>query len=133
MLRSSQILVLFALSVALWVVATLYIKVYPAVFTESPLGSISFLTTLPMGWLSVLLVRFVGRLSPPQLLSGVGLVGAGAMMIDGLILHWAPELYGTNDTVIRFGAAWLLWGYGVSIGIALLMAERAGYPSPDRK
>ncbi len=124
MLNRTQIASLIGLSLALWVAATLYIRYLPAAFSDPLQGSLGFLTTLPAAWISVWLTRFVGRLTAEQLMAGVGLVGAVAMMIDGVALRWLHSVYGPDETTLRLGAAWLLWGYGVSLAMALGMAER---------
>ncbi len=132
MLSKMQVAWLGMLSVALWVAATAYIKVLPGFFTDPVAGSVGFATTLPIAWLSVWLIRRIARLSADQLLPGVALVGATAMMIDGVALKWFPFVYGANP-VVRPGAAWLLWGYGVSLAIALLYDGRrrsASRPAP---
>ena len=40
-------------------------------------------------------------------------------------LRWFSTVYSLNDTTVRLGAAWLLWGYGVALGVAVVMAARA--------
>ena len=129
MLRPAQIVRLLCLSVLLWTLATAYIRLWPAAFTDPGLGRLGFATTLPIGWLSIWLVRRVGGLDMSQLLAGVSLLGAAAMMVDGIALRFWPGVYGNDAALLRLGAAWLLWGYGVSLAIALLwsaMTERAG-------
>jgi hypothetical protein len=122
MLERVQFLVLIALSVLFWGLATLYIHFLPGAFTNPVQGAIGFITTLPIAWLSVLLTRSVARLSASQLLPGVGIVGALAMMIDGIALKWFPAVYSGDQIILRLGAAWLLWGYGVSLCVAILMS-----------
>lgn len=123
MLARSQILTLLVVSLALWISATLYIRLLPGALLDPVTGSLSFLTTILVAWLSIVIIRRSARLSPDQLLAGVGVVGAVAMMIDGAVLHWWPIVYAADERVLRLGAAWLLWGYGVSLAIALLMAR----------
>jgi hypothetical protein len=122
MLNRVQVLVLIALSAVFWVLATLYIHFLPGAFTNPVQGATGFITTLPIAWLSVLLTRSVARLSANQLLPGVGIVGAIAMMIDGIALRWFPTAYSGDQIILRLGAAWLLWGYGVSLCVAILMS-----------
>jgi hypothetical protein len=122
MLNKVQVLILIALSAVFWVLATLYIHFLPGAFTNPVQGATGFITTLPIAWLSVLLTRSVARLSANQLLPGVGIVGAIAMMIDGIVLRWFPIAYSSDQIILRLGAAWLLWGYGVSLCVALLMS-----------
>jgi hypothetical protein len=40
-------------------------------------------------------------------------------------LRWLPGVYGADALVHRLGAAWLLWGYGVSLVTACLMTARS--------
>lgn len=120
----SQMIRLTLLSLALWIVATLYIRLQGQALADPLQGAIGFLTAPIGGWLSVRLAKACGRLAADQLLPGVALVGAVAMMIDGVALRWLPDIYGSEETVVRLGAAWLLWGYGVALAIALLMARR---------
>ena len=115
------------LSLTLWLIATAYIRWMPGAFTDPVMGSLGFVTTFPMAWASVWLIR---RIAPDQLLAGVSLVGAVAMMIDGAALRFFPGVYGADALPLRLGAAWLLWGYGVSLAIALIWAWRETSSSP---
>jgi len=128
MLNRFQILSLIILSLLFWLAAALYVRLAPGALTDPTRCAIAFATTMPVGWLSVVLTRRVGGLSTEQLIPGVAVVGAAAMMIDGVALRWMPGIYGGNDTVVRLEAAWLLWGYGTSLAIALVMAARARRP-----
>jgi len=129
MLGRTQIARLIALSLGFWVLATLYIRLLPNALINANQGSLGFVATLPVAWLSVRLTKVIGRLAPNQLLFGVTVVGAIAMMIDGVALRWFSGVYGSDPRAVRLGAAWLLWGYGVSMAIALAMAF-GSQPSP---
>ncbi|MEE8662063.1 MAG: DUF5367 family protein [Acetobacter sp.] len=122
MFARSQLIKLILVSLALWISAMLYIRLFPSWTLDPVMGGLSFLTTFLLAWLSIILIRKVAGLKTEQLIAGVGVVGTVAMMIDGAVLHWAPTIYGASETVVRLGAAWLLWGYGVSLGIALFMS-----------
>jgi len=124
MLNLAQVGRLVALSLVMWLAAALYIELLPGALTDPIRGAVGFAVSLPVGWLSVVLTQYVGKLVPRQLLSGVGLVGGLAMMLDGAALRWFPAVYGSDPTAIRLGAAWLLWGYGVSLSIAVGMASK---------
>ena len=127
-----QTIRLVLLSLALWLAATLYIRFLPNALTDPLRGNLGFLTTLPMAWLSVWLVKICGRLTVDQLIPGVAVVGAVAMMIDGAALRWTHQIYGSNETAVRLGAAWLLWGYGVSLAVALGWAVKKADRRPAR-
>jgi hypothetical protein len=124
MLDKVQIAKLVALGAVLWVLVTLNIRLWPDAILDPLRGLIAFLIAPLTGWLSVWLCKRVGRLSPDQLLPGVALVGAVAMMMDGAALKWFSGIYGFNERTLRLAAAWLLWGYGVAFAIALLWASR---------
>ncbi len=123
MLDHRRLLILSGLSILFWILATLYIRFMPSYLVDPIKGSIGFITSIPVGWLSVLILKRIAALSNEELLAGVSVVGALAMMIDGVVLRWAPVVYGEDSTTVRMGAAWLLWGYGVSFAIALLMTR----------
>lgn len=123
MLERTQLVKLVLIGLGLWVAATLYVRFFPAAMLDPVMGSLSFVTTFGFAWLSIVIIQQAAGLSRDQLVAGVCVVGAVAMMIDGVVLRWAPAVYGESETVVRLGAAWLLWGYGVSLAIALLMAR----------
>lgn len=125
MLRKSQIYALVSLSIALWILATLNIRLRPDAFLDPVRGTIPFVAAPLAGWLSVWLCRLVGKLSIDQLLPGVALVGAVAMMMDGAALKWFSGVYGFDERALRVGAAWLLWGYGIALGVAVIWAARS--------
>jgi hypothetical protein len=124
MLGKRQIGRLVALGAALWFLVALYIRLRPGAFLDPVAGTIAFLTAPIAGWLSVLLCRSVGKLSASQLLPGVTLVGAVAMMLDGAALRWFSGIYGFNERALHLGAAWLLWGYGVAFAVVLAWEGR---------
>jgi len=125
MLSARQVTILSAIALLFWIVAAAWIRVFPAAIIDPLQGSIGFLTSIPVCWLCIRLARRVAVLSPEQLVSGTAVVVALAMLIDASVLRWAPGVYSDSEEVRRLGAAWLLWGYGISLGIALLMQYRS--------
>jgi hypothetical protein len=49
-----------------------------------------------------------------------------AAMCDGIAITWAPWLYGGVGPGLAPAAAWILWGAGVGMLIALVMGHRDG-------
>jgi hypothetical protein len=125
MLRKTQIYLLVSLGIALWILVTLNIRLRPDSLLDPIKGLIPFLAAPLGGWLSVWLCKFVGKLSTGQLLPGVALVGAVAMMMDGAALKWFSSVYGFDEKTLRLGAAGLLWGYGVAFAVAVIWAARS--------
>ena len=124
MLDRRQCIVLVVFAVLFWAGATAWIRLVPASLQDSLRGDLGFLTSIPVCWLCILLVRDRARLSAAQLIPGAALVVAVATLIDASALRWAPVLYGTDDHGLRLGAAWLLWGYGLTLAIAFAMQAR---------
>jgi len=82
--------------------------------------------TAPLGGLiSVWLCKAAGRLKPEQLLTGVAVTGAVAMMLDGWAMRWAPQIYRASDRGLMFAGGGLLWGYGVAFVVAVAWAAWA--------
>lgn len=125
MLNTRQVFILSGIAVLFWVAATAWIRFFPASIVDPFQGSIGFLTSIPICWLCVRFGRRAAGLSPEQLVPGTAVVVTVATLIDGAALRWAHLLYADSDQVCRLGAAWLLWGYGLSLGIALLMQRRS--------
>jgi len=123
-------MLLITLGVAFWALAAAQIRWLPASISGPVSGLISFVIAVPVGWLSVRIVQRCASLSIGQLPAGVLLSGGIAMMIDGAVLHWAPQVYGQAETQVRLGAAWLLWGYGVAFAITLLMCRPKAVSAP---
>jgi hypothetical protein len=125
MLRKTQISLLVSLAIALWILVTLNIRLRPDALLDPIRGLIPFVAAPVGGWLSVWLCKLVGKLSVDQLLPGVVLVGAVAMMMDGAALKWFSGVYGFDEKILRLGAAGLLWGYGVALVVAVIWAAKS--------
>lgn len=120
MLRLSQVIRLIVLGAAMWAFVTFNIARHPDAALQHK-HLLQMLATAPVvGFVSVWLCKIAGGLTAEELLPGVALVGAVAMLLDGAALRWYPELYRVNDQALRLGAADLLWGYGVGLVAALV-------------
>lgn len=128
MLRKNQVWPLIVLGIAFWALVMLNIRLRPRAVLDPVQGLVPFIAAPLLGWLSVWLCQRIARLSAEQLLPGVALAGAVAMMIDGLVLKWWSGLYGMDEQMLRVAAAGLLWGYGVALAVALLWALRLRAP-----
>ena len=124
MLRPRQIVVCGSLAVAFWMLATLCIRLNPGSVGDGLQGDVGFVTSIPVCWLCIWLTCRLAKLEPHQILAGCMVVLGDAMLIDGIALRWFHGVYSIDDQIGRLGAAWLLWGYGVSAWIALLIAGR---------
>jgi len=120
MLKVWQLAPLTLLGAAMWALVTFNISRHPEAALE-PKSVPAMLAMAPIvGFVSVWLCKFVGRLSPEQILPGVAVVGAVAMLMDGVALRWYAEIYAGSEKALRLSAADLLWGYGVGFVAALV-------------
>jgi hypothetical protein len=124
MLRRNQIWLLMVLGIVFWAVVMINIRLRPQAVLDPIQGLVPFIAAPLLGWVSVWLCKRIGRLSAEQLLPGVALTGAVAMMIDGVALKWWSGLYGIDEQLLRVAAAGLLWGYGVAFAVAVIWAAR---------
>jgi hypothetical protein len=122
MLRGKQIGLLIVLGILFWALVMLNIRWRPQAVLDPVQGLLPFIGAPLLGWFSVWLCKRIGRLSAEQLLPGVAMAGAVAMMVDGVVLKWWPGLYGLDEQILRVAAAGLLWGYGVAFAVALIWA-----------
>ena len=124
MLRPRQIAICAMLAFAFWAVAALAIHFDPGSVGPGLRGDLGFAIGIPLCWLCIWLTCRLARLEPVQIPLGCLVVLSDAMLLDGVALRWFPTIYSADDHVGRLGAAWLLWGYGISAWIALFIAER---------
>jgi hypothetical protein len=124
MFVTQQIKILGVLAALFWLAATAVIRCFPACVTDPVWGSAQFVLTVPICWVCVDAVRRRARPAPEQLVPGTAIVVATEMLMDATALRWAHVIYGNTDLIDRLAAAWLLWGYAISLGCALVMARR---------
>ena len=125
MLKPWQLAALVLLGIALWALVTWRMHAHPEYALDEARQIRGYLTAPVGGAISVWLCKLVGRLRPDQLLPGVSVVGAVAMMADGAALMWFPQDYAAEEKVMRIEAAGLLWGYGVAFAVAVAWTEFA--------
>jgi hypothetical protein len=123
MLSTRQVTILIAIGLSLWGLSALYIRLVPQAFLEPLWGTVMFIATPVSIWLNIGLVRRMAWLSKAQILPGVCVVGAVALMSEALGMKWLPFIYNADPDLLRSGSAWVFWGYGLSLGFALIMSR----------
>ena len=125
-MASRQIISLIALGALFWYAALLVIRFAgPFGLVSGGLVTSTLYITTPLAAIGLLWLvkRIIG--SQDVLKVAVVLCITG-LLLDGLAIRWAPHWYGTGDPVLG-GAAWLLWGVGCILTVALLWQK----PKPD--
>ena len=125
MLSTKQISISIGLGVFFWYVFAIVIQFTPMFFDQGIAQAALFVASIPVVWLVVSLLIFLATLSSSQTLSGIGVAVASASLCDGLAITWLGSLYGDNDLHIRLGAAYILWGVGLFLAVALVRTKPA--------
>jgi hypothetical protein len=124
-LDPGQLAKVIVLGVVFWFAAAMTVRFGSAAGFFGPSTSmIAFAVTIPVCWLSVLLIKKIARLNVGQTLPGIVLGTVAATCCDGIALTWGRGLYGSDSTLIIFGAAWILWGAGLFLLFAYLDDHR---------
>jgi hypothetical protein len=120
-LTVGRIVVLAAIGAVLWLLAALFIRFV------GPMGAfrgiwvpILYALAVPVLAPAIILGRRSAGLPRVDTLTAVSIMSATALFLDGVALAWFRGLYGTDPAVILGGAAWLLWGVGVGLALALV-------------
>ncbi len=122
---AKQVFLLILLGLAFWLTGALTVQFGSPhhIFGGIP-GAILFVLTLPIAWISVILMIKITNLKSFQFVPGISIGLAAATFFDGVFLTWIPSLYGSNTDEMVLGAAWILWGAFAFIGAAFFEAYR---------
>ena len=121
-LADRQVAILVAFGLAFWLVAALFIRLALFDVFNRGIGTmLLFAATVPVAWVSVQIAKRIATLAPAQILPGVAVASAAAMLCDGIGLIWW-SIYGQADRLP--GAAWLLWGVGLLLFAAFFDGRR---------
>ena len=121
-LTTRQTVIMLALGVVLWFLAALLMRALAPFGWLTPRDApLLYALVVPGTVPFVLLARRVARLGNQRLLGGVAMATAAATLCDGVALMWYRPLYGSDPLD---AAATILWGAGVALVIAALLARR---------
>ncbi len=124
-LGSARAVKLALLGMALWAIGVGGVHLAASRGVFGPAGSPLLLAmTLPLAWATLRLIRRVSG-AGAGMVEATALVSAPALLLDGVVLTWAPWLYDATESGQRAAGAWLLWFVGVSLVIAFAGARQA--------
>jgi hypothetical protein len=116
-----------ALGIVFWFLAALFCGFAAPAGWFGGLGSLTlFVAAVPGLWVALLVIRRAAGLSAAQLFPGISVATMAATLCDGVAITWAPWLYGGVTPGLAPAAAWILWGAGVGMLIALVIGHREG-------
>jgi hypothetical protein len=114
-----------AVGVIYWFMAALFVRYTPeaGVFGRAT-GVATFVLSVPVAWLGVVILRWAAALQPERIVAGVAFGTGAATFCDGIALTWGRTLYGTDSGHVLLGSAWILWGVGLFLTLAYVEAFR---------
>jgi hypothetical protein len=111
--------------VALWLVAALVVRSFPGMFEGRWRLALMMLAMIPLAEVVLLLVGIVLGFERPKRLPAAALVAMVGLAMHALALVWWPSLYGTDEMIVRHGAAWIALAFAALVGMAWHARETA--------
>ncbi len=122
---------LIGLGGSFWVVGVLTIRYTGHIlFANNVRRLSSYIASIPISYFTLFFSEGLLGISSKQRLVSMVVMSVTALLMDGAALMWFPTLYENPlqkkknlqlaTTLSRMSAAWLLWTFGVGLGIALV-------------
>jgi hypothetical protein len=121
-LTPTQIVTLAIYGTVLWFAAAMLVRTLgPVGAFDGGWGLLTYVLVIPGTIPFILIARPIARLRHDQTATGIAIVTATALLLDGIAHAWFPAIYGTNPALIVKGAAAIFWGAGVGLVLSLIM------------
>ena len=108
--------------VLVFVLTLIFARAFPGWLDGGLSAVLLYVTTGLLALLGVFVFRLLAR--PDSLIEAVATAAAVSVLLEGIVLTFAPGAYGTVVTA-RFAGAWLLYGAGMSLVAAILLETRS--------
>lgn len=113
---------LIGIGAALWCIAAIVLRnIAPMGALEGTARVITYTLVIPGTLPFVILTRRLVKLRHDQIAVGIAVVTATALLIDGIVVAWLPNIYSNEIQHVTACAAAILWGAGVGLVLAFLM------------
>jgi hypothetical protein len=120
----TQWLFCFSYGLALWLGAALLVRAMGPMGALSGFGLIiSYVALIPGTLPAVLLTKRVMGPFIDQLLVGVSIISAIALVLAGIGFGFFPGLYGENPAHALAASGFILWGGGVGLVLGLMLGK----------
>jgi hypothetical protein len=125
-LTNSQTFFLVIIGAALWFLAAIILRIVaPMGALEGPTRALTYTLVIPGTLPFVYLTKMLVKLRADQIFTGIGVVTAAALLIDGVVVAWFPALYGGALPQVTNCAAAILWGAGVGLVLAFILNKES--------
>lgn len=114
---------LIVTALTLWLVAALCVRSFPSLFETRARLMLAMLAMLPIAELVLTIAGWIMGMERPKRLPAAALLAVVALACHALAVVWWPSLYGSDETVMRHGSAWLVWTFAAIVGAAWISAE----------
>jgi hypothetical protein len=124
-LTNKQTTAMIIIGFTLWALAAVILRmILPMGALEGANRAITYAVVIPATAPFVLITKTVAKLRSDQIFTGMAIVTATALLIDGIVIAWFPAIYGDNLTDVIKCAAAILWGAGVGLALACIFNTR---------
>ncbi len=125
-LTNGQTILLIVTGAAFWFLAAIILRlIAPTGVLEGAARVITYALVIPGTLPFVVLTRTLVKLLPHQLFTGIAVATMTALLIDGIVIAWFPDVYGGELPQVTNCAAIILWGAGVGIVLAFMLNKGA--------
>jgi len=113
-----------AIGFGFWLLGVIVIRTLGSnVFQEgNAILILLYLFSIPNGFITVYICRAIARIPMQQMLLPLTVMNVAALLLDGIGV--AAGAYGNDHEVVRYGAAWLLWTFGLVLLVGLWLSSR---------
>jgi hypothetical protein len=117
-----QIAILAGYGAVLWFAAAMLVRtIGPMGALDGGRGILTYALVIPGTVPAILAARPLAKLRGDQTITGIAVVTATALLLDGIAHAGFPAIYGTDPALIVKGAAAIFWGAGVGLVLAFTM------------
>lgn len=118
-----KVVILVAWGAVLWFLAAMIVRALaPTGALDGGVATLmAFAATVPATIPFVLIGRRLAGLAKSKIVEGVAIVTATATFLDAVAMIWFQPLYSRDPAQALHGAAFILWGVGVGLSLALAM------------
>ncbi len=122
----SKLLILVAFGALLWLLGMLFLRWTASVGALVGTGQLLiYAITIPVTIPLIPLSTRIAGLPREYTLRAVAILAMTALINDGIVIGYFPQLYSSNPATARAAAGCLLWAVGVALVLALRVPDRA--------